>query len=101
MAKLDRLVWADGISFTAYGVRVGVRVNHREILEALVARLPPGSKPSNVRTVNHLYSSLTGPRAADDFAVFARDFHGVETVNGQMLKWSNRLAFGSTWGSAV
>lgn len=43
-------------------------------------------------TVNHLYSSLTGPRAEDDFAVFARDFHGVETVNGQMLRWSNRLA---------
>jgi predicted metal-dependent phosphoesterase TrpH len=43
-------------------------------------------------TVNHLYSSLTGPRTEDDFAVFARDFHGVETVNGQMLKRSNRLA---------
>jgi predicted metal-dependent phosphoesterase TrpH len=43
-------------------------------------------------TVNHLYSSLTGPRAEDDFAIFARDFHGVETVNGQMLKQSNRLA---------
>src|SRR3954463_5947120 len=25
-------------------------------------------------TVNHLYSSLTGPRAEDDFAIFARDF---------------------------
>jgi predicted metal-dependent phosphoesterase TrpH len=43
-------------------------------------------------TVNHLYSSLTGPRTDDDFAVFARDFHGVETLNGQMLKRSNRLA---------
>jgi predicted metal-dependent phosphoesterase TrpH len=43
-------------------------------------------------TVNHLYSSLTGSRTEDDFAIFARDFHGVETVNGQMLKWSNRLA---------
>jgi predicted metal-dependent phosphoesterase TrpH len=43
-------------------------------------------------TVNHLYSSLTGPRAEDDFAIFARDFHGIETVNGQMLRWSNRLA---------
>jgi hypothetical protein len=39
-------------------------------------------------TVNHLYSSLTGPRTEDDFAIFARDFHGVETVNGQMLKRS-------------
>jgi predicted metal-dependent phosphoesterase TrpH len=43
-------------------------------------------------TVNHLYSSLTGRRNEDDFAVFARDFHGVETVNGQMLARSNKLA---------
>jgi predicted metal-dependent phosphoesterase TrpH len=43
-------------------------------------------------TVNHLYSSLTGPRKEDDFAIFARDFHGVETVNGQMLACSNKLA---------
>jgi predicted metal-dependent phosphoesterase TrpH len=43
-------------------------------------------------TVNHLYSSLTGPRTEDDFAIFARDFHGVETINGQMLAWSNKLA---------
>ena len=43
-------------------------------------------------TVNHLYSSLTGPRKEEDFAVFARDFHGVETVNGQMLARSNKLA---------
>jgi predicted metal-dependent phosphoesterase TrpH len=43
-------------------------------------------------TVNHLYSSLTGPRTEDDFAIFARDFHGVETINGQMLARSNRLA---------
>lgn len=43
-------------------------------------------------TVNHLYSSLTGPRTEDDFAIFARDFHGVETVNGQMLACANKLA---------
>ncbi len=54
-------------------------------------------------TVNHLYSSLTGPRTEDDFAVFARDFHGVETVNGQMLKRSNRLAddFARRFGKPV
>lgn len=54
-------------------------------------------------TVNHLYSSLTGPRTDDDFAVFARDFHGVETLNGQMLKWSNRLAddFARQYGKPV
>ena len=43
-------------------------------------------------TVNHLYSSLTGPRTEDDFAIFARDFHGIETINGQMLACANKLA---------
>jgi predicted metal-dependent phosphoesterase TrpH len=43
-------------------------------------------------TVNHIYSSLTGPRSEDDFAVFAQDFHGVETINGQILPFANRLA---------
>lgn len=54
-------------------------------------------------TVNHLYSGLTGPRTEDDFAIFARDFHGVETVNGQMPKWSNRLAndFARRFGKPV
>jgi hypothetical protein len=59
MSKLDRLVWADGMSFTAFGVRVGVRVNSKATLKALVARLPPGAKPSNVGTTDHLYS-MTG-----------------------------------------
>ena len=59
MSKLDRLVWADGMSFTAFGVRVGVRVNSKATLKALATRLPPGAKPSNVRTTDHLYS-MTG-----------------------------------------
>ena len=56
MAKLDRLGWADGMSFSAYGVRVGLRVNDQAILKRVLTRLPPGSKPSEVRVVNHLYS---------------------------------------------
>lgn len=43
-------------------------------------------------TINHLYSSLTGTRTEDDFVRFARDFHGVETVNGQILKCANMMA---------
>jgi predicted metal-dependent phosphoesterase TrpH len=43
-------------------------------------------------TANHIYSSLTGLRRGEDFAVFARDFHGIEAVNGQMLSCANRLA---------
>ncbi|HEX7722750.1 MAG TPA: hypothetical protein VF397_11375 [Pyrinomonadaceae bacterium] len=56
MAKLDRLGWADGMSFSAYGVRVGLRVNDKAILKRVLTRLPPGSRPSDVRVVNHLYS---------------------------------------------
>src|SRR5258708_802949 len=59
MAKIDRLGWADGRSFTSYGVRVGLRVNNAAILDDLIARLPPGAKPSPARVVDHLYS-LTG-----------------------------------------
>jgi hypothetical protein len=59
MAKIDRLGWADGLSFTSYGVRVGLRVNDAAILDQVVARLPPGAKPSAARVVDHLYS-LTG-----------------------------------------
>jgi hypothetical protein len=59
MAKIDRLGWADGMSFTSYGVRFGLRVNDAAILKDLISRLPPGAKPSAVRVVDHLYS-LTG-----------------------------------------
>jgi hypothetical protein len=59
MAKLDRLGWADGSSFSAYGVRVGLRVNDKAILKRVLTRLPPDSRPSDVRVVDHLYS-LTG-----------------------------------------
>src|SRR5256885_1434621 len=56
MAKLDRLGWADGISFMSYGVRVGLRVNDPAILTSLLARLPPDTRRSAARIVNHLYS---------------------------------------------
>jgi len=59
MAKIDRLGWADGLSFSSYGVRVGLRVNDPAIMDQIVARLPPGAKPSSIRVVDHLYS-LTG-----------------------------------------
>jgi hypothetical protein len=59
MAKIDRLGWADGLTFTSYGVKVGLRVNDAAILDQVVARLPPGAKPSAARVVDHLYS-LTG-----------------------------------------
>jgi len=68
MAKIDRLGWADGMSFNAYGVRVGLRVNDSAILTDLIARLPPGSKPATFAVVDHLYS-IIGSKAKSDSRV--------------------------------
>ena len=65
MAKLDRLVWADGMSFISYGVRVGLRVNDADILPEVIARLPPAWKPSPAKVVDHLYSVIGGGAKED------------------------------------
>src|SRR6266852_1891940 len=65
MDKLDRLVWADGMSFISYGVRVGVRVNDDTIFPEVIERLPPEWKPSPASVVDHLYSLIGGGAKAD------------------------------------
>lgn len=60
MKKLDRLVWTAGISFRAYGVRVGVRVNRAEALDYVRDYLPPDWKPSMSPVVERLYSLVVG-----------------------------------------
>lgn len=60
MRKLDRLGWAAGIAFTAYGVKVGVRVSDPAALATVVERFPPGWRPSASPTVSKLYSLVTG-----------------------------------------
>lgn len=60
MAKLDRLVWADGLVCESYGVRVGLRATTAEGLARLAARLPPGWRRARGRTVGRLYSYVDG-----------------------------------------
>jgi|SRR5581483_9002839 len=60
MEKLDRLVWAAGFAFSAYGVRFGIRVNDLSILSRLKDYLPPGNKPSVSSIVDDLYSLIVG-----------------------------------------
>jgi predicted metal-dependent phosphoesterase TrpH len=43
-------------------------------------------------SINHVFSSLTGPRTEADFEDFATKFPAVETRNGQMLEVANRYA---------
>ena len=60
MEKINRLGWADGISFTTYGLRIGVRTNTPAALEQLAAALPPGWQPSRSPEVDRVYSLLVG-----------------------------------------
>ena len=60
MEKLDRLGWAAGLAFTAYGRRIGVRVNRPEALDQVVQRLPFGWRPAPSPLVDRLYSILVG-----------------------------------------
>lgn len=56
MARLDRLPWAAGMSFTAFGVRIGIRANQPKLLEQALPFLPPGQRPISSRMVDRLYS---------------------------------------------
>jgi len=48
-------------------------------------------------TVNHVFSSLTGRRNADDFEWFSGYFPAVEARNGQMLASANQHAAEFAW----
>ena len=60
MQQLDRLDWAAGLRFDAYGVRVGVRVNQPDALPALARLLPPGARPAASPDVEQLHSVWIG-----------------------------------------
>lgn len=60
MDKIDRLVWAEGLSFISYGVRVGIRANKPGILDKFLPSLPPGWKPSSSSVVERMYSIIGG-----------------------------------------
>lgn len=63
MDKIDRLVWAEGISILSYGVRIGIRVNKPGILEQVMPFCPPGWKPSSSPIVDRMYSIIAGDDA--------------------------------------
>jgi hypothetical protein len=60
MDKLDRLGWAAGISVSTFGVRIGVRVSAKHLLEPVPSHLPLGWKPEISNSVERLYSVVWG-----------------------------------------
>src|SRR5579859_7544100 len=63
MDQLDRLGWAAGIAFSAYGLRVGIRVTDPAVVPMLFAYLPPGWKETSAPLVDRLYSIVVGSPA--------------------------------------
>jgi hypothetical protein len=83
MDKLDRLGWVAGLTFTAYGVRVGVRTNDPSILDRVRSALPPGSRGSSVRRVDRLFSLTVG---GHDAARNLRRFHLLYAEAEQLVR---------------
>lgn len=80
MAKLDRLGWAAGLTFTAYGVRAGVRVSDRAALDAVAGRLPPGWRRSASPSVPRLYSVILGGEGGGGFRRFHLLYAGARLL---------------------
>ncbi|MEW6213446.1 MAG: hypothetical protein AB1631_34445 [Acidobacteriota bacterium] len=60
MDKVDRLGWAAGVSFDAYGLRIGVRVSDATGFDRVREFLPPGWKEARSSVVDRLYSIRVG-----------------------------------------
>ena len=60
MAKLDRLVWAEGISLVMFGVQIGIRTDKAGLLDRLIHYVPAVWKLSNSQVVDRLYSVVFG-----------------------------------------
>jgi hypothetical protein len=60
MAKVDRLGWTAGLSFTAYGASVGIRTNDAAILARVPSLLPPEWTATTHPIVDNLFSLWVG-----------------------------------------
>lgn len=87
MSKIDRLGWTAGLSFSAHGVRIGVRVQDPAILDDVVARLPAGARLGSARTVEYLYSLVTprGPARAG-----VRPYHLLYVDSARVTRTTER-----------
>jgi hypothetical protein len=77
-------VWAGGLAFRSYGVRIGVRVNDLQVLDQIVDRLPPGWAYSASDVVDHLYSVIVGKPSRPTSNV--RYFHLLYLNSSRILR---------------
>jgi hypothetical protein len=58
MQPLDCLTWADGLAFSSFGVRIGIRVNQPGFRATLLDALPPGAAIIPAGPVHQRYSLI-------------------------------------------
>jgi hypothetical protein len=68
------------MTFMAYGVRVGVRVDDPRSLGSVAERLPPGWKPAASPRVARLYSLITGDNGTRGVRRFKLLYAGAELI---------------------
>lgn len=88
MAKLDRLGWAADLCFETFGITVGIRTNHAELLKILPLYLPSPCKTVSRLEVDKLYSMIGAGSSARHNV---RRFH-LLYGNVQMLARSAELS---------
>lgn len=53
-------MWASGVTFTTYGVPMGVRVTQAEVMDGVLRALPPGWRARSNPLVPHMFSLIVG-----------------------------------------
>lgn len=78
MQQIDRLGWTDGIAFTSYGLKIGVRVNDASAMERVRSCLPPGWQPARSPDVDYLMSlHIGGPSARPNIRNYSLLYGGL------------------------
>jgi hypothetical protein len=85
MDKLDRLGWAAGLCFDAYGLQIGIRISVDDpaILDELPALFPPGSGLCPATEVDALYSLIVGRNPAGESS--GRRYYHVLYMNSTLV----------------
>jgi len=97
MQKLDRLPWRAGFEFTAFGARVGVRVNDPTILSEVLPLLPPHAsiEDSSDSPIDELISVHAGKANRRGIKPFHLVYGNVEQF-ARTPRWEEALHFCET-----
>ncbi len=81
MRKIDRLVWAEGLCFESYGVKIGIRSSQPGVMDRLRPFLPPRWEAIEPpRRLDALYSWVVGGERKPKVRTFDVMYAGVGRI---------------------